>query len=117
MFPVDYFSLYNRPMATLPFGKVVGIEWPATHIGNGHSGILLVMQTQIVKDQKDLFGWMAAIVPDRSTAVPIARAVLGIFPGEGVGPEVIAAAIQVLDAVESVSQRCAPPDGAAVKLA
>lgn len=44
-----------------------------------------------------------SILPSISKKKVDARPLLGIFPGEGVGPEVIRAALDVLGAVESVS--------------
>ena len=44
--------------------------------------------------------WSDAVITGRS-AFPTSR-VLGVFPGEGIGPEVIHAALRVLDALEAV---------------
>jgi 3-isopropylmalate dehydrogenase len=44
-----------------------------------------------------------AIVPADALARGRARPLVGIFPGEGIGPEVVGAALRVLDAVESAT--------------
>ena len=46
--------------------------------------------------------WLKQVAPCAKVADKPASRTMGVIPGEGVGPEVIAAALKVLDAVESV---------------
>ncbi|MBX3389644.1 MAG: hypothetical protein KF691_09350 [Phycisphaeraceae bacterium] len=56
-----------------------------------------------------------SIVPREANGRVRGRLLLGIFPGEGIGPEVLRAALEVLDAVESAAgvkvERVAIPEG------